>query len=339
MIVVNFKIVFGGSTDNILLKNFVGFFSGKAAATFVVLAGVGIAFMSNFAVKTNNFEKIKFIKTKLVKRALLLFVFGLSYIWIWPADILHFYGVYILLLLPLFLRNSKTILISSLVIILFYLILIVIFNYGEGWNFSTLDYKDFWEPVGFLRNLFFNGFHPVIPWAAFMIFGFWFGKQNLSEQKFLRKSLIVSSMVFLLIQVLSNTSQFLFSNILAADEIKLLFCTEPMPPLPIYMFNGISIAVIVISASILVSEKYSNNFVINSLERTGKLALTFYFAHVVLGMGLLEELGTQKLGEYSLEFSFVYSILFSLLCIVFANIWLKYKKIGPIEWMFKKVAV
>ena len=50
-------------------------------------------------------------------------------------------------------------------------------NYEIGWNFETLEYQGFWTINGFIRNLFFNGFHPVIPWTSFMLFGYWFGKK------------------------------------------------------------------------------------------------------------------------------------------------------------------
>ena len=53
MIVVNFKIVIGENGLN-WVKSFAGIFDGKAAATFVVLAGLGLALMTNSAIKNNN---------------------------------------------------------------------------------------------------------------------------------------------------------------------------------------------------------------------------------------------------------------------------------------------
>jgi len=65
--------------------------------------------------------------------------------------------------------------------------------------------------------------------------------------------------------------------------------------------------------------------------------LTFYVAHVVLGMGIIEEISPSKMGTYSIEFSVSYALVFSLLCIVFANLWLKYKSHGPLEWIMKMI--
>ncbi len=43
------------------------------------------------------------------------------------------------------------------------------------------------------------------------------------------------------------------------------------------------------------------------------------------------------MGNYSVEFSVTYALVFSLFCIVFAVIWRKHKKSGPLEWIMRKV--
>ena len=89
MILVNFKIVLGAEGSPWLMT-LAGLFDGKATATFVVLAGFGIALMSKSALENNDLEKIKTIRLSIAKRALFLFIVGISYLEVWPADILHF---------------------------------------------------------------------------------------------------------------------------------------------------------------------------------------------------------------------------------------------------------
>lgn len=338
MIIVNFKIVFGDHGDG-LIKTFAKIFDGKAAAIFVVLAGIGLALMTNSAVKNQNLEKLKIGKKRIIKRAIFLFIVGLSYIWIWPADILHFYGIYMLITLFFINRSSKQIFIGLVSLIFLYPILIVIFNYEIGWNFEKLEYLDFWTINGFFRNLFYNGFHPVIPWSAFMLFGLWYGRQDLYNEKFIRKSLRIGFIVFSIIQILSIASIRLLSNGDAKiiKELVPILGTEPMPPMPIYMINGISISVVIISSCILIANRYKNNKIISVLNKTGQLALSFYVAHVILGMGLIEEFGSLKFGEYTITFSVAYALIFSLACVLFAEICLRYFKSGPLEWCMRKL--
>jgi uncharacterized protein len=339
MIIVNFKIVFGDD-GNEWIKKIAGVFDGKAAATFVVLAGVGIALMTKSALENHDLEKMKKAQSRLAKRAVFLFIAGLSYIVIWPADILHFYGIYMLVAIFLLKRSQKIILFSAILMVLIYPFLMIVLNYETGWDFSTLDYQDFWTIQGFFRNLFYNGFHPVIPWTAFMLVGLWFGRQNLNDDKFLKKAFWTSLSVFVLLQILSSVSILMLSNgnQEAIQDLQIILGTSPMPPLPIYMITGSSIAICVISACILICKKYENNKIIEALNKTGQLALTFYVAHVIIGMGIIEIINPSKMGNYSIEFSITYALIFSLLCIGFAVLWTRYNKSGPLEWTMRKLS-
>ncbi len=339
MIIVNFKIAFGDK-GNEVYKLFAGIFEGKAAATFVVLAGIGVAFMSNNVVESNDKVKLKNTRIRIAKRAIFLFVIGLLYTPIWIADILHFYGIYMLITLLLISSSRELIFSSGLLLILIYPLLMLFLQYDTGWNFATFVYSDFWSVSGFFRNLFYNGFHPVIPWTAFMFLGLWFGKQDLSNEKFIKKTMLVSIGIFITMLLLS---EFLITVLSEGDqatilELKQVLGTSPMPPLPIYMISGSSIAIFIISTSILIAKKYESNFIIVALTKTGQLALTFYVAHVIIGMGIVEFIDPEKMGKYSIEFSIIYALLFSVFCILFAVIWSKHKKTGPLEWVMRKIA-
>ena len=168
MIVVNFKIVFG-KNGNEWLTMLSGIFDGKAAATFVVLAGVGIALMTRSAIQDEKAEKLKNARIKIAKRAVFLFVVGLSYIAIWPADILHFYGVYMLLTLLLLTKSPKTILISALVLIFSYPFLMFLWSYDAGWDFSTLNYLDFWTLKGFVSKSVLQWLSPRCSVGSFYV--------------------------------------------------------------------------------------------------------------------------------------------------------------------------
>jgi len=338
MIIVNFKIAIG-SVGMSSLKSIIGVLDGKAAATFVVLAGVGIAFMSNSAIENGDTLKLKKARIQLFKRAILLFVIGLLYIPIWPADILHFYGIYMLLTLAVLTSGKRTILFAALIMIFAYPFMMFVWDYNVGWNFDTLEYPSFWSVKGFFRNLFYNGFHPVIPWTAFMLIGLWFGKNDLSDAKFIKKSASISLGIFILTLLFSESLLTILSegDVSTRNELMQVLGTSPMPPLPIYMISGSSFAIFIISICIIISEKFEESKIISALKNTGQLALTFYVAHVIIGMGIIDAIDPTKMGKYSTGFSVLYALGFSFGCILFAVIWKKYKPIGPLEWVMRKL--
>jgi len=338
MIIVNFKVVLGESGTNWICC-LTRLLEGKAAAVFVVLAGIGLALMTNSSIQNKDKAKINSARKRIAKRAVFLFVVGISHISIWPADILHFYSVYMMISILLLTHKEETILFTGLVLVLIYPLLLIVWNYDTGWNYESMEYLGFWTIKGFIRNLFFNGFHPVIPWVAFLLTGYWFGKQDLNNTIFAKKSLKVSGIIFIAIQCISHLSIFILSegNLTAAHELTEILGTKPMPPLPVYMFSGMTMAIIIISACILIAKRFPHNRIINALNKTGQLALTFYVAHVIIGMGIIEAINPLKMGNYSIDFSVIYALIFSLVCIQFAVIWRKHKEFGPLEWVMRKL--
>jgi uncharacterized protein len=338
MILVNFKMIFGQEGDS-WLTSFTVLFEGKAAALFVILAGIGIAFMTNSAVKNNDIVKLRQARIKILKRAILLFIIGLSYIVIWAADILHFYGIYMLITLLFLKQKPFSILLIAVGLVLLYPILMLFIEYDLGWDFKDYSYLDFWTIEGFLRNLFYNGFHSVLPWTAFMLLGLWFGKQDLTNKKFLKNTFFISLIIAVSIQLFSKGLLIFLSdgNEEIIAELAPIVGTSPMPPLPIYMFSASSIALCVICSCIWISKRMQHSLVIQVLKSTGQLALTFYVAHVIIGVGVVELLSITELGAFSIQFSVIYAIVFSSICIAFAGIWTRYKKQGPLEWILRKL--
>lgn len=335
MIIVNFKIVLGDGKP-LWLKDWLSFFDGKAAATFVILAGVGLSLMAS---KHQTQDARKQFRITIYKRALFLWILGLIFYVFWPADILHYYGIYLFIAASVIFASSRLILGLAIVLILGYLILIGSFPYEQSWNFETYDYADFWTWNGFIRHLIYNGFHPVIPWASFILYGVWLGRQDLRDEFFVRKAFRLSGMVFLMLQVCSWLMLGLYSDLPSEDyeSIRLMFELTPMPPLPFYMLGGMAIGTFIITGSILLSDRYISKKWVHVIANTGRLALSIYILHVFLGMYIVFIIKWEEsTGLLSLSAAFIYSLVFGLLAILASNWYLKRKSVGPFEWLMRK---
>ena len=341
MIIVNFKIVFGADYGCFPLLIFTDFLSGKAAALFVTLAGLGVSLLTNTGRNNNDSHDLKKNRKDLIIKAVILFTIGLSYMPIWPADILHFYGIFILTGAFLIFSSNKAIIAIAALMPIIFLLLFSVIDYETNWNFQTLEYSDFWTPSGFITNLFYNGFHPIIPWISIFLMGMLLGRFDLNSHQTRIKILRISSIVFIATTLLSLSLIYIFAKLDPStpnEDIIALFGTTPMPPLPLYLLSGISLSYVVIVLSIIIGEKARNNFIIKAFSNTGKLALTIYVAHVLIGMGLIDETYNLEVDTFSVDFAVYYALGFSLLCIVFANLWLRKFKLGPLEYLFKWVA-
>ncbi len=335
MIFVNFEVVMNNETSGWLYE-FINAISGNASALFVVLAGIGMTLMYNRAKQKNNAEKI--IKDILLKRALFLFVFGLLFYFICPADILHFYGLYLSIGI-LFLSAPRKLLIPiSLLIVVAYSASILVFDYERGWNFDTLEYSGFFTIKGFLRNLFFNGFHPVFPWIAFLLTGLWIGRFNFNDIKTRKKVLIISLCLFIVFKALSMLCLHLFSGESALNiDIEFIFGTEPMPPMFFYMTTAASLAVFVITLSVYITEKFHDTLFIRQMISTGQLALSNYFFHIIIGLGSVWLFFGKLEHAFSINFTVTYACFYCALTVISSHYWRNNFKRGPLEYLMRRI--
>ena len=98
MVIVNFNVAmsYGVQSNGGFFNELIGQLQGRASATFVVLAGIGLG-LSSFKRESQTVNII-------IKRAIFLLILGLLNMSIFEGDILHYYAFYFLfgvLLLPL----------------------------------------------------------------------------------------------------------------------------------------------------------------------------------------------------------------------------------------------
>ncbi len=340
MVIVNFKIAMGAEKGNGALLWFSKLFEGRASALFVVLAGIGLTFLTSKARLSGDHLLIRQSRFSVVKRGLILVVIGLAYTPIWEADILHFYGFYFLIGAVVFTLNDRKLLSVGVAFMLLFPVMMFVFDYEKGWNWDTLSYQNFWTVDGMIRHILFNGFHPVVPWCAFLILGMWLGRLDLHNLKLRKKLIFIFFIIWVAVEGLSFLLRFLFESShdfeLTTEEIRFLFSTSIIPPLPQYLVAAGSLAVLVILLSLYLTEHFPRSFLVRCLFKTGQLSLSLYVAHVIIGMGTLEGLG--RLENQTIEFSLFCTLLFCLFATAFSVIWLKFFKAGPLEWLFRKIA-
>lgn len=338
MVIVNFKIAMSATTGSEALIIFSGLFEGRASALFVILAGVGVTFLTNKARKVGEKEDVLANRLALIKRGLLLIAVGLLYTPIWEADILHFYGFYFLIAAALFMVNDRLLLFVSIIFMLLFPVLMLFVDYEKNWDWSTLAYENFWSFDGMIRHIMFNGFHPVIPWTAFLIFGMWLGRQDLSKARIRNRLLFGAISTFLVTEFGFYLIRKTLGTVLTMnpEEVAFLFSTSIIPPLPQYIISAGSSAVVVLIACLYVSERFSDSLIHRWLYQTGQLSLTLYVAHVIMGMGVLEAIG--RLENQTISFSLFSALVFCVCGMAFSVLWLRVFKTGPLEWLFRRVA-
>ncbi|MEX0285567.1 MAG: DUF418 domain-containing protein [Paracoccaceae bacterium] len=327
MVIVNFKVVMGSMGDGDgPLWVLTGALEGRAAATFVVLAGIGLGLAAG--------KRLHQTRIVTLKRAAFLLAVGLLNVLVFDADILHYYAFYFLfgaLLLPL---SSRALVYVILALNLGFVVLAMALDFDAGWDWDTFSYPEFWTPVGFVRNLLFNGWHPVVPWLGFLLFGLILSRLNLSAPGVQWRLALGGVAAMLVAEVVSAVLTPWFASI--DPELAHFARTHPVPPVPLYFLAGIGAASVVVGLCLRFAPALARFGVLGLVAPAGRQTLTLYIGHILIGMGVLEEMGL--IGGQDIETAVVASLTFCALATVYAWIWSRFFVRGPVEWVMRKVA-
>lgn len=314
MVLVNFRITAQVAPDVNWASVMIDAIEGRAAALFVILAGVGVSLSRPTA-------------TLMLRRAAFLFVLGLINMTVFDADILHFYALYFLVGAAFLTASQRGLWLGALGIVTLSVLSHLFLDYDRGWNWADLTYTDLWTLPGFLRNTLFNGWHPVLPWAAFLLIGMAIGRSDM-------RTLCIQHR--LIMWGFAATVLALFPQMLASDpELVAYLGTESIPPGPFYIIAGTGTACVVIGLLLKLWPMIERLGIAKVLTVPGRQSLTLYMAHILIGMGLLEALGLLD-GTLSAPEIAGYALLFCAASSGFALLWSRWFKRGPLEALMRR---
>lgn len=253
---------------------------GRAAATFITLAGIGVErFLSTAG--GNEGDRGRTLR----RRAAFLGALGVLNLVVWPGDILRLYGVALLLAPALRGLPTPGLLIAAVVGMAAFPPLAGAVGWESRWDFETLTYNGLWEPTGFLRNLFIDGFRPVLPWLSFFLLGMWLGRLDLGSVRVQQRLVVIGALALALTEAASTAlvAWMLEHRMLGGDAIfiEAVAGTGSMPPMPLFMIAGAATAALVVGGS-LWAAKHLPVPAAGALVATGRLSLTWYLLHIVL---------------------------------------------------------
>ena len=339
MYIVNFNFVFGNYKDTSLAGKFLSLFSGNSSTVFVMLAGMGVSLMTNRQGYT--IEEKKKLRSTINKRAWFLFGSGLLLYWWWPADILHFYGGYMHIAAVLLFLDKKYFLYAAAIAIFTFHALLAVLPYETGWNFETLQYKDFWTVTGFLRNTFYNGWNPIFPWLAYFTIGMYLGRLDWAlpkTQLMIFATGFLSYASILLLQLIPN-------NLPISEDMKFFINADYLPPFLPFVISTAGFGLMLIAFFMYIGKFMSENNFAKHLAKTGQMTLTHYISHLTIGMvlismvtgrGVITAMNDQT-AIHPLKI-FVFATLYFMVSYYFSKRWATKFKKGPFETLMRKMA-
>lgn len=302
--------------------------STRFAATFVLVAGVGVSLLTQRSRTAGDRAAIGEDRWRLVRRGFALFWSGFVLEWIWPGTILFFYGAYFMIAAGLFaLRDRWVALIGTGS---------AVAAAGVSWweLERRLDGVDTsWlhpepdSPRNLLLRTLVDHTHPVLPWLAFLCAGMLIGR-HLDVVRRRRFGLVAAGLAVVTLTALVAS--------LTPDSGRWEHLTSlnPFDRSVLYTASALGSAVAALGIVSWAAERWPASPLVVALQRAGQLTLTLYVAHVlVFNLVVRQRAWVTPSG---LDTALVLALSFWLVAIAVAAWWHHRIGRGPLEHLYRR---
>jgi uncharacterized protein len=307
-----------------LFDPWTGPLSTRFAATFVLVAGVGITLMTARCRATGR--GIGEMRSRLVRRGLALYLGGLLLDEVWPGTIIPYYGVMFMVAALIFTLSSR------------WLVAIAVGAVLAAWTIrwwrweqalesestTWLDSPSGGDVRGVAFDMFVNGTHPLLPWLAFLCCGmlmaraFRFGWWRAG-------AMAAGFALFALANIVNST---------ATTDFQLAFLsTDPLDRGAVYAASALGTALIAYCVIDWMAERFP--VALDPLRRAGQMTLTLYLAHVLVFKFTVEQWGW--IDPAGLDLALTFSLTFWVVGIVAAVAWSRRFGLGPAERLYRAI--
>jgi uncharacterized protein len=321
----------GVSWINRFFDPWMGPLSTRFAATFVMIAGMGITLMTNRGRLGVDRARRSNDRWTLIRRGFLLYCFGFVFEWIWNGTILFFYGAFFMAGAVLFLLRTRWLVIIGAAAALAAAAL-------QWWAFDT-DHDTSWllggwysagpyrSPRRLVFDTFVNGTHPLLPWLAFLCAGMIIGRY-LPLRPELRRILAVAGVVLV-------AGTYLAKHLLATTPLRSrLLATDPGSRSLNYTLCALGSAITAFCVIGWIANATRSSRVTQGFAAAGRTTLTLYVLHAFVFDAVVTR--WHLIRPAGLDVALAFAGGYWLVAIVLAALWQRRFGIGPAEWFYRR---
>lgn len=311
-----------------------GILTTRFAATFVFVAGIGVALFFRSALA----DRVAIQNKRLVlfRRGVFLFGIGLVLQWIWPGTIIFYYGTYFMLAALMAVWRTRTLAVSIALIALSAAAI-------SGWQLDRQrqGFSTSWlsPPLNSPRNLLIRTFidytHPLLPWMAFLLAGVILGR-HLHRLAEIRGRMLAIGLVALVGAHLLRTLLWPGFLLERSDIVaRVIVSTDPYDRSVLYTLSALAAAIVAFTTISFVVDSRGSSVIIEHLRTVGTLSLSIYVLHVLFFNLVVDWFGLVQGG--SLVTALSLALAFYVPTIALASWWRRIFGAGPIERLYRLV--
>ncbi len=316
-------VIHNANDLTMLLEQFLGY--GKFISLFSLLFGMGFALQWQRLLRLGETEALRIYSRRL---GILILMGLLHFVLIWDGDVLLIYGFVGLAMLRLRRLEGKNLLITSLACLLVGAIYFLSIFHSYDLPFPQTENAQSWLEFvwGRFKGIWghFETALFYLPWlGGVMLLGRWLVQTGraLEPQKY-RYFWWGVFAVFLPVGVAVNV--WYVRHLVFADD-GTYYTLHALVGLPLALFYLSSLMLF-----------YGAGKRILALERVGRMALSNYIGQSLCFTFVLYPYGLKMLGKLSAVGALGYVLGFFALQILLSTLWLRFFKMGPLEWIWRR---
>ncbi len=324
----------GDSRMTALFDPWRGVLSTRFAATFVVMAGVGITLLTDRARRGGDHTEVSALRWRLARRGLFLYGLGFVLDWIWPGTILFFYGaLFVLGALVFTLRTRWVVALGAGAAvagaaIAWWEAIRVERGHDVGWLTSpdTLRTR---SPRGLLFDTFVNGTHPVLPWFAFLCAGIVLGRAlpHLHRGRVAAVAAAVTACTYLVNHVAGWGTD---------DAVRtVVLSTRPFDRGLLYTAGTLGTSLVAYCACSWLAERFATTAPVQVLANAGRTTLSIYVMHVLVFNEVVHQ--RHWVGGEGLGTAIGFALVVWVLAVLMAAWWQRFIGQGPMERIYRRL--
>lgn len=312
---------------------YTGVLSTRFAATFVVVAGIGISLLTRRAHVGDDAAEITRARLRLARRGLLLYGVGYFLDFTWPGTILFYYGAYFMIAALLVRVATKWLVLigASSGIVATTVATWSMWRWSRGDPVTWLNVADVDSLQDLAVRTFFDYTHPIFPWITFLCAGMIIGRHLGTMSSWRRPVLTVSAIVLVVIYAIATV----LDRTSSRDGVvtKRLTSLQTYDRGLLYLVSTLAVAVIAVLTIMWIAEKFPTASIIVIFQRAGQLSLSLYLLHVLVFSMFVNWFGW--IGGGSLSTALLFAGAFWVVGIAVASWWHHRIGRGPAEAIYR----
>lgn len=312
-----------------LFDPWTGPLSTRFAATFVTVAGAGVALMARGAIASKDPSRVSAVRWTLVRRGTLLFAFGFFFDWVWSGTILFFYGAYFLVAAAVVTLADRWLVVigASAALAAAGIQWWAVDRFTSGHDASWLvdgQAELHLSPRELLFDVAVRGTHPLLPWLAFFCAGIVVGRR-LPLGVIARVQVAFGGVLLVAFAYVASA---------ALPWHPVLRSTDPFDRGLLFTLSALGIAVLAVITITWLTERTADAAAVRALAVAGRTTLTLYVLHALVFNLVVDWLDLVQPGGVltALWFASAYWVV----AIAAANLWHRRFELGPLEWVYRR---